>query len=290
MNTLNWRLQTCSYHVNFLWILLLVFVSAGIPARTAHCQLTSSKNVVLLPFVAPSPDTTLAADLYKTFLSGIRQLRSGAITIQTELYRKLERDEITEILSQTTSMGTYATRVGAAFLICGAARRLQDGEVQVSLALYGTDDRRMLASDTHIYTNEEKARTGILEMAREYTHPRSFTPSDTPILYSLLIPGTGQLSLGEPEHALLSVGLIVAVATLSPKWSSEDPPWRRKQLRKRKTLLIVSAWACNVLDTVVLCLHRLRRVDAQPFFSIIEVLSAREDGSFQTLLGIRLRW
>lgn len=275
---------------SLLRVTLLILTAICMSPESAFGQLTSSKNVVILPFIASSSDTSLAADLYENFLLGVRRPRSGAIVIQTKTEDDLTQRDIAGILSKTTSMGSYANRTGTAFLLCGAVKRLHEGKVQVTLALYGTDDNMMLATDSHVFQDADQARTGMPEMAHDNTHPRYFTPSDTPILYSIIVPGAGQLIMGETVHAVASVGLLVAAATLSPTGSPEDPAWRRKQLRKNKTSYIALAWVCNVLDTVVLCRRRLGGVDARLFFSIVESASDDPEGSSRSLFGISLRW
>ena len=274
----------------FTRIIVLALIPAIIPLNAASGQLTSSRNVVILPFVASDPDSLFAGYLFESFMRSVRRPSTTSIVIQTDLQHDLKHEDIIAIASSTTSMGSYANRAGAAFLLCGAVKRLPEGGIQVSLVLYGTDDKRILATDMRVFPDEEEALSGIGEMALENTQISRFTPSDTSIMYSLIVPGAGQLTLGEPAHAIASVGLLLATVTLSPRSTPEDPPWRIKQLRKRRTLYIAMAWAINVLDTVILVRHKLGQVDARPFFSIVETAAEGRGTSYKPMIGVRLRW
>jgi len=267
-----------------------VVLTVLLPAENAMCQLTSSKLVTIMPFISSEADSALAASSHAAFLLGIRTQNSGMIAVESERARELSRVELKEVVSDATSMGTYAMSSSSAFLVCGAIRTMEDGTIQFSLAFFGTDDRRILFTDMHYYESEEEAIADMPKMAREHTHSSNFTPADTPIMYSMIIPGIGQLALGETAHAVTSVGLVLAAITLSPMAQPEDPPWRKSQLRKAKTFYIAVAWAINVLDTFILIRQKMGKLDTRPFFSIVETANDSQGSVLRPIVGIKLKW
>jgi hypothetical protein len=166
-------------------------------------------------------------------------------------------------------MGAYANRMRAAFLLACAVRRLPEGDVAFSIVLYGVDDHRLTGGEWHLFPDDETARTEVRRIAREFTHPSKFTPSDTPIIYSLLLPGSGQLLLGEPFHAVVSAGLVGAAFLTKVDVPANSPEIRRKHARNKRTLLIISAWLLNLADTAALVHFKLKKVDAAVFYTMV---------------------
>lgn len=277
---------------NKIWnaSLVAIALTAALPSGKAECQLTSSKTVSIIPFVSSEADSALAASCYAAFLLGIRKQNTGMVVMETERARELSRTQLKDVFKNATSMGRYAMSSSSAFLVCGAIRTLENGEIQFSLAFFGTDDRSIFFTDLHFYENEEDAVADMADMAREHTHSGNFTPADTPIMYSMIVPGIGQLSLGETAHAVASVGLIMAAITLSPLGEPEEPAWRKKQLRNAKTFYIAIAWAINVLDTFVLIKKKAGNLDTRPFFSIVETSNDSQGTVLRPVIGFTIRW
>ena len=270
--------------------LVAIALTAALPFEKAECQLTSSKVVTIMPFVSSEADSALAATCHAAFLLGIRKQNTGVIVIEAERARELSWTELKDVVKDVTSMGKYAMSSSSAFLVCGAIRTMENGNIQFSLAFFGTDDRRILFTDLHLYENEEEAVSAMAETAREHTHSSNFTPADTPIMYSMIVPGIGQLSMGETAHAVASVGLIMAAITLSPLGEPEEPAWRKKQLRNRKTFYIAIAWAINVLDTFVLIKQKMGNLDTRPFFSIVETANDSQGTVLRPIVGFTVKW
>jgi hypothetical protein len=126
-------------------------------------------------------------------------------------------------------------------------------------------------------------------MARQIARPRVLTPSDTPIFYSMIVPGIGQIMLERPLHGLFCAGLFTAA------WFSHrdpDPPLHpamlgryRKEQKRKRLFKIVSAWVINVADTMALCRWRTEHVDTRMFFSIMESLQTRGSITLPTGAG-----
>ena len=270
--------------------LVAIALTAALPFEEAECQLTSSKIVTIMPFISSKADSALAATCHAAFLLGIRKQNSGMVSIESERARELSWTELKNVVSNVTSMGNYAMSSSSAFLVCGAIRTMENGNIQFSLAYFGTDDRRILFTDLHFYESEAEAISAMADMAREHTHSSNFTPADTPIMYSMILPGVGQLSLGETSHAVASVGLVLAAVTLSPLGEPDEPAWRKKQLRNNKTLFIAVAWAINVLDTFILIRHKMGNLDTRPFFSIVETANDSYGTVLRPIVGFKLRW
>lgn len=275
-----------------LLVLLTVLTS---PWREAEAQLTSSRTVAILPIVAPSSDSALAANLYKKIVTAIGPsvTRRG---INVELTGQgLGMRELAHTLSQPMKMGDYAQRVGAAFLIGGGINRLPEGDLLVTMILYGVDDRKVIAAEWHIFEDSTMAGTGVTEMALRLSKPNNLTHSDTPIIYSIIVPGTGQIMLGEPVHAIFCSGLVTAAFLWKrgPQPMPADPYLAaklKKTVKKRRLTRIVVAWLFNVVDTTLLCKLRVRKVDALLFFSMMDMYSHSPDILLQPAIGLRINF
>ncbi len=266
------------------------------PCVPVHAQLTSSRSVAVLPLVAASPDSALAADLDLRLIEAIRPpiLRRGLLL---ELVgRDLQPRQIARMMSRTMQMADYARDVGAAFLLGGSVYRTTDGDLLLTLSLYGADDRKYIASDWRAIADDDSAAIILTDMAGRICRPRVLTPADTPIFYSIFLPGSGQIMMGQPIHGVFCAGLFVS-AFFSHR--DRDPPIRQALLpryreeQKRKRLnQIVKAWLINVADTVVICQWRSRNVDTSVFISVMESQQWMEPGTLPSTctpgLGMRI--
>ncbi len=188
-------------------------------------------------------------------------------------------------------MEAFAQKAGAAFLVGGGYTRQPTGEYQVSLILFGVDDRTIIAAESRSYRSEAGIRAGIIDMARAISRPRVLTPSDTPIIYSMVIPGIGQLMLGKPLHAIVFGGLVVRAITKEPEvrrpdWDAEIPNWR-EEIKRRQVMNVMLAWLANVADTMILSRLKKARVDPSLFFSIIEAERGNNRTGLIPITGIR---
>lgn len=178
--------------------------------NVALAQLTSNRNVAVLPFVSNPADSTLAQHLYRRFMA---QMRSGAFLKVMEadgIRQSLGETDVSDVLKSGHTMGEYAESTNSAFVIGGVIQREASGAVMVTIAVYGQDDSEILMMESRMYTDEASALTGIESLAKKISHPKNLTSYDTAFFYSLLMPGAGQISRGKWGHAALSVGLLSA--------------------------------------------------------------------------------
>jgi len=271
--------------------LLLLILNA--PARTS-AQLTSSRTVAVLPLVTSSADSALASHLYRSIISTMRpyvQKRGVQLTL---VGQGMTRRELIASCSRPIEMESCALEFGTAFLVGGGLSQRASGEFLVSLILYGVDDRSLIAAESQSFRNEAEVREGVVRMAQAISQPRVLTPSDTPIMYSMFVPGTGQLMAGKPLHALFFAGLFVRALVREPEIPLPDheaflPRWR-KEMKRRQVMNIVTAWLANVTDTIILCRIRQAHVDPSLFFSIIETHSRGGGSNVIPMAGIQIRF
>ncbi len=273
-----------------VYVLLLLLIT---PSRIS-AQLTSSRTVAVLPIVASSSDSALSAHLYESLVTTMQPfvLRRGVQLTLTG--QGMTRRELISSCSRPIEMDAYAQKVGAAFLVGGGVSQRPSGEYLVSLILYGVDDRTIIAAESHSFSNAYEVREGIVNMARAISRPRILTPSDTPIMYSMFIPGTGQLMMGKPLHAIVFAGLCVRAITREPDIPRPEhdlflPRWR-KEMKRRQVMNVVAAWLVNVADTMMLCRAKQAQVDPSIFFSIIETHARNGESKTIPMAGIRIRF
>ncbi len=276
--------------VLFIFLLLLMLITpVGICA-----QFTSSRTVAVLPLISSTADSALSAHLYESIITTMRPfvLRRGVEL--TLVGQGMTRRELISSCSRPIEMDSYAQEVGAAFLVGGGVSRKSSGEFLVSLILYGVDDRTIIAAESRSFLNETEVREGVIHMAQAISRPRVLTPSDTPIMYSMVIPGTGQLMAGKPLHALFFAGLFVRAIVREPDIPQPDyevflPRWR-KEMKRRRVMNIVAAWLANVTDTMILCRVKQSQVDPSLFFSIIRTHTRNGGSDMIPMAGIRVRF
>jgi len=270
---------------------VLLFLLATV---SASGQFTSSRVVTVLPLIAPPSDSLLPIQLLESVVAVIQPAVSRRGVRVTLEGQNLSRSELARHCARPIEMGAYARKVGAAFLVGGGYTRRPTGEYLASLILYGVDDRTVIAAESRSFSSEAGIRAGISDMARAISRPRVLTPSDTPIMYSMVIPGIGQLMLGKPLHAIVFGGLFVKAITKAPEvrrpdWEAEIPNWR-EEIKRRQVMNIIVVWLANVADTMILCRLKKARVDPSLFFSIVETESGNNRTGIVPITGIRLRF
>lgn len=189
----------------------------------ALAQLTSDRNVAILPFISEPADSLLAHHLYQRFLAGIRPSAFLIVMDSDVIHQSLQETQASDVVRSGHAMSVYAERNNSAFVIGGVVRREASREIKISTVIYGKDDNKIISVESRTYPDEVSALAGVESLARELSHPRNLTPSDTSFFYSLLLPGSGQISRGEWGHAALSIGLLSAAIIYSLGIPDPDP-------------------------------------------------------------------
>ncbi len=246
-------------------VLLFLLATAG-----ASGQFTSSRVVTVLPLIAPPSDSLLPIQLLESIVAVIQPAVSRRGVRVTLEGQDLSRRELLQHCARPIEMEAFAQKAGAAFLVGGGYTRQPTGEYQVSLILFGVDDRTIIAAESHSYSSEAGIRAGIIDMARAISRPRVLTPSDTPIIYSVK-------------------AITKAPHVPRPDWDAEIPNWR-EEIKRRQVMNVMVAWLANVADTMILSRLKKARVDPSLFFSIIEAERGNNRTGLIPITGIRLRF
>ena len=199
------------------------FLTYIISPDVTLAQLTSNRNVAILPFICEPADSLLANLLQKRFLAGIRASAFLIVMDSDEIRQSLQETQVTDVLKSGHAMGEYAEETNSAFVIGGVVRREESGGLSVSIIVYGQDDSEIISVESGTYPDEVSALAGVESIARKLSHPRNLTPSDTSFFYSLFLPGSGQISRGRWEHAALSIGLLSAAIVYGLRTPAPDP-------------------------------------------------------------------
>jgi hypothetical protein len=194
-------------------IILAAAILTGAPPAMA--QLTSSRYIAVLPFQSSAADSTLAAELYRDFLAGVRPLSFLRLLSPEAVNQAVGESGVRGVLASSFALGDYAVRSGSAFIIGGVVSRTDDGAIEVTSAVYAQDDARILRISSQTYGSPNEALADMDSFARRISQPRNLTSSDTAFFYSVFVPGLGQLSQGNWKHALASASLVGLAALYS---------------------------------------------------------------------------
>lgn len=185
--------------------LLVLSNQAGLEVSA---QIDRIEEVLVLPLASEGSDGTLARDLYEGIISGLRLQPRQRLIGPQRVDELVSNQPLSRILSSVEGIRSFASRSGAAFLIGGIVRYLEDGRIEVSTLIYSREDNQIRQLLHDVFSDEEEARSGASKIGERLSRLRNFSPSDTALLYSLLLPGVGQLQRDAPMHALISAGLV----------------------------------------------------------------------------------
>ncbi len=255
---------------------LLFCLELLVPCAPVHAQMTSSRSVAVLPLVASSSDSALAAVLDQRLIETITPaLQRRGLQLELVGQDRTPR-QIARLITQPMDLQKFTRSHEAAFLIGGGLHRLPEGDLLATLILFCLDERKIIASEWQTFSTTEEAVAGIREMADQIARPRTLTPTDTPIFYSMVVPGMGQLMVEQPVHAIACAGLFTAAWFSHREIDTRVHPAylarQKKELKRKRIFLIVTTWLFNVADTMALCRWRSQQVDTTVFFSIMESL------------------
>jgi hypothetical protein len=189
-------------------LLLLTASTIVAGAAPAGAQLTSSRYIAVLPFQSSAADSTLAAELYRSFLAGVRPGSFLRLLPPESVDRAVGEGGVRGVLASAWTLQDYASRSGSAFIIGSVVSRTDEGGIELTSAVYAQDDGKVIRVSSQDYGSTGEALAGMDGFARRMSHPRNLTSTDTAFFYSVIVPGLGQLSQGKWKHALASVSLV----------------------------------------------------------------------------------
>lgn len=178
------------------------------PCSGTQAQLYIKQEIVVLPLVNKGIDEDLSLDLYKGIIAGLRLMPGQELAGPSRVQQLASGLTPSGILGDREKISTFAERSGASFVIGGVVRRLEQGRIEVTTIIYSKADRQIREMLHSVFDTEAEALAGAEEIGRKLSHPRNYSPKDTPLLYSLIFPGLGQLQMDAPLHALTSAGLV----------------------------------------------------------------------------------
>ena len=271
--------------------LLSVFICLFFFPQQAKSQLTSSGSVAIPPFLSAESDSELTSFLYSSFLASLRDTKSRSIGVRTDFGREFSREDLYRIFRQPSTMHGFTAGHGAAFLIGGVVTRPSLNELSVALALYGVDDHTVIACENRILPIDETVQHEMEQLARKLTHPSILTPYDTAVMYSIIIPGLGQLAKGEYFHSILSAGLVCSAMLYGrTPFFSNTLDYSEERIKRRRRNMVVLAWLFNIADTFLVCRLKMEQLDITPFFNAVESISGDSDKQNKYQLGLGIRW
>ena len=168
------------------------------------------EQVMVLPVSVPDGRDDLADRLTAGLRSAVRLTNGQRLSTPEEIASQLGRSSVRTVLSSVSELFEFSELGGTPFIIGGRAQILDDGRIEVSVMLFSREEKAVHAVESAIFSDEEAAVAGISALTFELTHPRNYSPADTAFFYSLILPGMGQLNQGEPLHAALSAGAVLA--------------------------------------------------------------------------------
>ncbi|MFC1627641.1 hypothetical protein ACFL3H_00835 [Gemmatimonadota bacterium] len=195
---------------------------------TASAQVGSIEQVVVLPVSVPDGRNDLSDRLTDELRSGVRHSAFQRLSTPEEVAQQLDGRSAGSVMKSVSKLLEFSEFRGTAFIIAGVASVLDDGSIEVSILLFSRSEKAIHAIKSASFSDEDEAVTGIRTLAFELTHPKNFAPVDTAFFYSLIIPGMGQLNQGEPLHAAVSAGFVLAAilyGVATPSHNSFNLDW-----------------------------------------------------------------
>lgn len=113
-----------------------------------------------------------------------------------------------DILKNPKSIEQFSIMTGVEYIIGGVVSESPDGLIQVSIMIFSGDEQAVLYTETRRYPNASVAVEDVADLSRYLSQTKHYVPRDSAFFYSLVLPGMGQFSLGYPDHALVSLGVL----------------------------------------------------------------------------------
>jgi len=212
------------------------------------------RKVAVLPFLTDVDEHDLTRDLNECLLKGIYRHQSPIEYVIDEKVRRLNRGSLIDIMRSTSKMKLFAESRAVEHIIAGIAKRFPGGDLLIFLVLFNAEENRITACEWGIYDDDIDACIDTEQLGYRLTRFRNYASVDAAILQSIIIPGSGQSILGEPVHAVFSIGCVIITALFEPQ-------------------LLIPAWILNVLDTMAIWFIQKKEVDTRLFFWIVESFS-----------------
>jgi len=181
----------------------------AISSITVDAQVEKIEQIAFLPLVAEETDAEFGNLFYEAMIEGFRLPPNHRLVELSRIKQLLNGKSTSEVLESATTLSRFATKGSIGFIISGIIRHLENSQLEVTVMIYSNTDQQVREFLHTTFNSEAEALAGAQKMGRNISHPKNFTPKDTPLIFSLLIPGMGQLQMGEPGHAALSVGLVL---------------------------------------------------------------------------------
>ena len=176
---------------------------------TIHAQVEKIEQIAFLPIVVEKTDAEFGNLFYESMIEGVRLLPNHRLVELSRIKQLLNGKSTAEVLRSATNLATFTDNGDIEFIISGVVRHLENTQLEVTTVIYSNTDQQVREFLHTTFNSEAEALAGAQEIGRAISHPKNFTPKDTPLLFSLIIPGMGQLQMGEPPHAALSAGLVL---------------------------------------------------------------------------------
>jgi hypothetical protein len=211
--------------LNYLVKLCPLILALGLVAQgvTVNAQLERIEHIAVLPLVVEKGDAEFGLQLYEGMIEGLRLLPNHRLVELSRVIQLLNGKSTSEILRSTADLARFAGSGDFEFIIGGVVRHLENNRLEVTAIIYSRSDQQVREFLHTTFDSEAEALAGAREIGQAISHPKNFTPKDTPLLFSLIIPGMGQLQMGEPTHAVLSAGLVFGSILYGLSIPSPDP-------------------------------------------------------------------
>ncbi|MFC1529171.1 hypothetical protein ACFL6R_00465 [Gemmatimonadota bacterium] len=122
----------------------------------------------------------------------------------------LARRSVSDILQNPLSIKQFTIMTGIEYIIGGVVSESPDGSIQVSMMVFSGDEQAVLSTETRQYADPGAVLDDIENLCDYLSQPKHYMPRDSAFFYSLILPGSGQFSLGHKDHALITWGAISA--------------------------------------------------------------------------------
>ena len=172
-----------------------------------HAQ-TGGKRLIILPFAHSVTDSALSSQMYEAFVSGIRTLPGIFLASAEETHRLLGTQPVSAVIASPERLHQFVGSASASLIVAGVVHLGTDGAVEMTVLIYSWEERRVRDLIQRRFESPLQAVSEAGAVGEAISRRRNLTRTDTPLFQSILLPGSGQISMGEPRRGLLAAGLV----------------------------------------------------------------------------------
>jgi len=204
----------------------LVSVLLGLimlPETDLRAQVQTGQEVMVLPIIADGFEHERVWELYDSIMSGLRPNPWMQLISRERAVDLVGDQSVSDLVSRIEQMDRFTSRTGVEFLIGVVMNHQEADGIEITCIIYSAEDREILHVQQSIFEDMDDVVANIGQFARDLSNPNNFSTADVSLLYSILVPGLGQINQRAYTHAAVCIGLMGSAVLYGLMAPSGDP-------------------------------------------------------------------